>query len=198
MCSSALDGAGLRPAIYARVSKDQADSRGRLQDPENQLKPLRKWAEALGLEEPIEYVDRVSGGSSDRPAFKVMMNKIRQGHHRVVLVWDLDRFSREGIVNTMAYIKQLRRMGVVMKALRDPWLDTSQEGVTDLILAVMAWAAAEESKKISDRTKAGLATAKRKGKILGRHPKNCECPIHRQKRPPLQKGPILYKENTEG
>lgn len=171
----------VRLAVYARVSKDEADSSGRLQDPTNQLIPLRKFAEAMNWEIREEFVDRASGGDSARPEFQRLLGLVRQGHVNLILVWSLDRFSREGIVNTMSYIKQLRKNNCAMKSLKESWLDTREEGISDLMLSIMAWAAAEERKKIAERTKAGLVRARKKGKILGRHPKDCQCPKHRQK-----------------
>jgi hypothetical protein len=48
----------------------------------------------------------------------------------------------------MAYIKQLKERGIWLKSMTESWLDTSQEGITDIVLAIMSWAAAEERKKI--------------------------------------------------
>ena len=64
-------------AIYVRVSKDEADSKGRLQDTENQLQPLLKYCEARGFTVKRVFTDRVSGGDSNRPAFKEMFNQYR-------------------------------------------------------------------------------------------------------------------------
>lgn len=168
----------MKLALYARVSKDAADSRGRYQDPENQLVPLRKMAEALGAEGWSEYVDRVSGGTSNRPAFQKMLSKVRQRHHDLVLVWDLDRFSREGVTATLAYVEQLRQYGAGLRTLRDN-IDTSNPGIGDVIVSVLAYAARLERDKISDRTKAGLATARKKGKVLGRPPKCEDCGLQK-------------------
>lgn len=158
----------MKVAIYARVSKDEASSKGVLQDPMNQLVPLRKFCEAMEWNISAEFVDRASGGNSNRPQFQRMLGRVRQKHFDIILVWSLDRFSREGIVNTMSYIKQLRNYNTGLKSLQESWLDTKQEGVADIILSVMAWSAADESRKISERTKAGLARARAKGKTLGR------------------------------
>jgi DNA invertase Pin-like site-specific DNA recombinase len=86
-------------------------------------------------------------------------------------VWKLDRFSREGILSTMSYIKQLKDRGAWLKSMTESWLDTSQEGITDIVLAIMAWAASEERKKISERTKAGIARRRALGKWRGGRPK---------------------------
>ena len=103
----------MRIALYARVSKaDQS------QDPANQLEPLRRLAESLGCPAPTEYVDMASGGSSDRVQF---LNMLREADHRqfdLLLIWSLDRLSREGISNTLGYLERLKRAGVAVKSLQ--------------------------------------------------------------------------------
>lgn len=155
-------------ALYARVSKDEMSSDGSLQDPENQLQPMRKFCEAMDWEIAHEFVDRASGGSANRPQFQLMLGEVRQRHFDIILVWALDRFSREGMTNTLSYIKQLKDYKTGLKSLQESWLDTSQEGVAELLLAIFAWVAKEEKRKISERTKAGLAKLKAKGIKLGR------------------------------
>lgn len=178
----------MKVAIYCRVSKDEVASDGRLQNTDNQLIPLRKFCEAMSYTIVEEFIDRASGGDSNRPEFQRMLGKVRQRHFDLILVWRLDRFSREGITNTMSYINQLRSYKTGLKSLQESWIDTTQEGVTELVLSVMAWASAEERKKISANTKAGLVRARAEGKILGRHPKDCQCKKHR-KTPPSN--PVL-------
>ena len=68
----------------------------------------------------------------------------------------------------MSYIKQLKERGIWLRSQTESWLDTSQEGITEVVLAIMSWAAAEERKKISERTKAGMARKKAQGKHMGR------------------------------
>jgi len=71
----------------------------------------------------------------------------------------------------MSYIKQLKDRGIWLKSMTESWLDTSQEGITDIVLAIMSWASAEERKKISERTKAGIARKRAEGKWKGGRPK---------------------------
>jgi len=158
----------MKVAIYARVSKDEASSDGKLQDPMNQLEPLRKFCNAMDWEIKKEFVDRASGGSANRPEFQNMLSEVRQRHFDLILVWALDRFSREGMTNTLSYIRQLKQYKTGLKSLQESWLDTSQEGVAELLIAIFAWVAAEEKRKISERTKAGLAKLKARGVKLGR------------------------------
>lgn len=158
----------MKVALYARVSKDEMSSSGALQDPENQLQPMRKFCQAMNWEVSKEFIDRASGGSANRPEFQAMLGEVRQRHFDIVLVWALDRFSREGMTNTLSYIKQLKSYKTGLKSLQESWLDTSQEGVAELLLAIFAWVASEEKRKISERTKAGLAKLKASGVKLGR------------------------------
>jgi DNA invertase Pin-like site-specific DNA recombinase len=164
----------MRVAIYARVSLDEREDDKRFQNVENQLVPLRDFCKAMSWEVAEEYVDKMSGANPARPSFRKMMQDAMLRRFSGVVVWKLDRFSREGIIPTMSYIKKLKDRGVWLKSQTESWLDTSQEGITDVVLAIMAWASSEERKKISERTKAGMARAKAKGKHVGRPPKKRE------------------------
>jgi DNA invertase Pin-like site-specific DNA recombinase len=162
----------LKVALYARVSLDENDYKNRrFQDPENQLSALREYANAMEYIVIEEYVDRMSGANPARPEFRRMLQDARMRRFQGILVWKLDRFSREGIMNTMAYIKQLKERGIWLKSMTESWLDTNQEGITDIVLAIMSWAAAEERKKISERTKAGIARRRAIGQWRGGRPK---------------------------
>ncbi len=159
-----------KAAIYARVSKDKESSDGRLQDPNNQILPLKQYAKNMNYNINPEniFIDRVSGATSDRPAFKEMMGKVKQRHIDLILVWSLDRFSREGIMHTLRYIETLKKYKCALKSFTETWLDTSDEGVGQIVLSLMAWFAKSERDKISERTKAGLERARKKGVKLGR------------------------------
>ena len=76
----------LRAVIYGRVSKNDES-----QDPMNQLKPLRDYANALQAEIVGEYVDLTSGGgSADRVNFLRMLDDADKGKFDLVLIWALD------------------------------------------------------------------------------------------------------------
>ena len=165
----------MKVALYARVSLDESDKESRqYQEPENQLKPLREFCKGLNYDIINEYIDKESGANPNRPEFRKMLQDASMRRFQGILVWKLDRFSREGIINTMSYIKQLKDRGVWLKSMTEGWLDTSQEGITDIVLAIMSWAAAEERKKISDRTKAGIAQRRAIGQWRGGRPKKGE------------------------
>ncbi|MBU4312670.1 MAG: recombinase family protein [Candidatus Omnitrophica bacterium] len=152
-----------RIAIYARVSKNDES-----QDPQNQLNPLRDYAKALGGEIVAEYIDLASGGKSDRENFLKMLEDVDKRKFDLLLIWALDRLSREGISNTLSYLERIKRNGIALKSLQESWLDTRDEGLGQLLLAIFSWVAQQERKRIVERTKAGLERARRQGKILGR------------------------------
>lgn len=141
----------MKGVLYLRVSTDEIR-----QDVNIQRVPLMKLAEALGIEIVFEYVDYVSGGNSNRPQFQAMLNEARGHRFDIVLVWALDRFSREGILNTLSYLRTLKQHKVALKSLQESWLDTRDEGIGELLIAIFSWVAQQEKKRISERVKAGI------------------------------------------
>lgn len=164
----------IKVALYARVSLDEKVDSKRYQDPNNQLIPLRDYAKSLDHVVVAEYVDHETGNNPNRPEFRKMLRDALLRRFNGILVWKLDRFSREGILNTMAYIKQLKERGIWLKSMTESWLDTSQEGITEIVLAIMSWVAAEERRNISERTKAGIARRRAIGQWHGGRPKKGE------------------------
>lgn len=159
----------MKVAIYARVSLDAGADTGQFQDPENQLMPLREYAKRQNWE-AVEFIEKASGGSN-RPIFRAMLGQAMQLRFNGILVWSLDRFSREGILDTLSYIRRLRDRGVWVRSLKEEWLDSSGP-FAELMLAQFAWFAEFERRKISERTKGALAKRKALGIKLGR-PKRC-------------------------
>lgn len=85
-----------------------------------------------------------------------------------LVVWKLDRLGRS-LAHLIQTITGLGQRGVNFRSLSDP-IDTENAGGR-LILHIMAALAEFEKSLISERTRAGLAAAKRRGKKLGRRPK---------------------------
>lgn len=144
-------------AVYLRVSTDE-------QHNENQLKQLETFVSLQNNKVDYKYIDVMTGGSANRPQFQQMLEDARGRKFNLLYIWSLDRFSREGINNTLSYLKRLKQYGIGIKSLQEPWLDTSDSGVGELLIAIFSWVAAQERKRISERTKAGLANAKNVGK----------------------------------
>src|SRR5258708_7185109 len=152
----------MRIAIYGRVS-----TKDRGQEVENQLVQLREFAAKQGWTVIREYIDHESGSRADRPEFKQMFQDASQRRFDLVLFWSLDRLSREGVLQTLNYLNRLASHGVGYRSFTEQYFDSC--GIfKDAVMAIMATVAKQERIAISERTKAGLEAAKRKGVPLGR------------------------------
>ncbi len=116
-----------------------------------------------------EYIDNKSGskGRGQRKEFSSMLEDASQRRFDLVLFWALDRFTREGLQKTIYYLQQLDDYGVKFHSYTEPYLNTDQELVRDILLSVLASLAKQERRRISERTKAGLETARKRGKRIG-------------------------------
>jgi DNA invertase Pin-like site-specific DNA recombinase len=154
----------MRVAIYARVST--ADKG---QDPENQLRELRAWCTNSGYTISREYVEHVSGrkGADGRKQLAALFDDAAKRKFDCVLFWALDRFSREGMAQTIGHLQRLTSYGVTFHSYTEPHLATDNELVRNILLALLSSLAKVEAHKISDRTKAGMVRAKAKGIRVG-------------------------------
>jgi DNA invertase Pin-like site-specific DNA recombinase len=155
----------MRVAIYARVSTDDKG-----QNPENQLRELRAWCLNSGHKITHEYVEHESGrkGADKRKQFAALFDDAAKRKFDCVLFWALDRFSREGMVQTIVHLQRLASYGVSFHSYTEPHLATDNELVRNILLALLSSLAKVEAQKISERTKAGMARAKGKGIKIGR------------------------------
>jgi len=150
----------MKIAIYARVSTDK-------QDNENQLVHLREFAAKQGWIVFAEYVDRESGAKSDRAEFQRMFADASKRKFDLVLFWALDRLSREGVLQTLQHLNRLENHGVGFRSFTEQYFDSC--GIfREAVISIMATLAKQERVRRSERTKAGLAIARSRGKKLGR------------------------------
>jgi DNA invertase Pin-like site-specific DNA recombinase len=152
----------MKIALYARVStKDKG------QETENQLVQLREFAAKQNLQITREYIDRETGGTSDRAEFQAMFSDASRRKFDLVLFWSLDRLSREGVLETLQHLNRLTACGVGYKSFTEQYLDSC--GIfKDAVIGILAVIAKQERVRLSERTKAGLAIARSKGRQLGR------------------------------
>ena len=151
----------MKAATYARVST--GDGR---QESENQLSQLRQFALARDWEVVADYIDHESGGKADRAEFWRMFADAARRKFDLVLVWALDRLTREGVAETFEYIKRLTSNGVQFVSFTDEHFRTTGPA-GELMIAVAAWIAKQERLRISQRVRAGLDRARTNGTRSG-------------------------------
>ncbi len=152
----------MKAAIYARVS-----TKDRGQDVENQLAQLRAFAASQEWEIASEYIDAESGRSPQRPEFQRLFEAASRREFDIVLFWALDRFSREGALETLQHLNRLTSYGVQFRSFTEQYLDSC--GIfREAVVSILAVIAKQERVRLSERTIAGLARARNQGKKLGR------------------------------
>jgi DNA invertase Pin-like site-specific DNA recombinase len=152
----------MRAAIYARVStKDKG------QEVENQLRQLREFAALQGWTISREYVDHETGSVNTRIEFEAMFRDASQRRFDVLLFWALDRLSREGVLETLQHLNRITSYGIGYRSFTEQYFDSCGT-FKDAVIAIIATVAKQERIRISQRVKAGLETARAKGKRLGR------------------------------
>src|SRR5262249_11183047 len=151
----------VKVAIYTRVS-----GKSNRQDAANQSLQLTEYCQRQGWEY-VEYTDRTSGTKADRQAFLTLFEDARLKKFDLVLFWALDRFSREGVTETLNHLKVLDSYGVAWKSFTEAYLDSTGM-FKEAVIAILAAVAKQEHARLSERVVAGLRRAKREGKVLGR------------------------------
>ena len=149
----------LRAARYLRVSKAEQDPA--LQDDETaELIAKRGW-KLLDT-----YIDHgVSGSREKRPQLDRLLLDVRRRRVDVVLVWKADRLFRslKAMVTTL---DEWAALGVGFVSATEVFDSTTPQG--KLLLHVTSAFAEFERNLIIERTKAGIAAARRRGTHVGR------------------------------
>lgn len=124
----------------------------------------REALERAGCEQFFE--EKMSGTVENRPALKRALKALSPGD--TLVVWKLDRLGRS-MRNLVLLVDELRRREVHFRSVTDS-IDTSSS-MGRFIFHIMSALAEMERELIVERTRAGLASARAKGRIGGRRPK---------------------------
>jgi DNA invertase Pin-like site-specific DNA recombinase len=142
---------------YVRVSKSDG----------SQLLDLQRDAlQAAGVASERIYEDLASGRKDDRPGLVACLKALQPGN--TLVVWKLDRLGRDlkHLVNT---VEELNQGGVGFKVLAGAGSQvdtTTADG--RLVFGIFAALAEFEAELIRERTQAGLAAARARGRLGGR------------------------------
>lgn len=151
----------LKAALYLRVSTTE-------QDTANQLPALEDYARRRDFQIVETYSEN---GSAWKNGHQVELARLfqdaRHGKFQVVLVWALDRLSREGSLSILKLVDRLKQYGVRVISYQESWTEAPGE-LADILYAITGWVARMESQRLSERTKAGMEKARLEGKPIGK------------------------------
>ena len=112
------------------------------------------------------FTDVLSGSTTERPGLTAALDHLRPGD--VFVVWKLDRLGRS-LSHLMRVMEDLHTRGVGFRSLSEQ-MDTTTAG-GQLIFHIFGALAEFERALIRERTQAGLAAARARGRVGGRYPK---------------------------
>ncbi len=138
---------------YARVSTDD-------QDLTLQIDALTQH----GIPKSNIFTDKLSGVRSDRPGLSKCLDALQRGD--VLVVWRLDRLGRS-MRHLITLVEDLRARGIGFRSLNEGAIDTTNAS-GELIFNIFSALAQFERRLIQERTKAGLAAARARGRHGGR------------------------------
>ena len=135
------------------------------QDTKNQSMVLVDWATKRGYEVFKVYTEEESAWRNGHQ--RELANLIADARRRkfqAVLVWALDRLSREGVLAILSLVNKLSLCGVKVLSCQESWTEAPGE-LAELLYALTGWVARMESQQRSERTKAGLARVKAQANV---------------------------------
>lgn len=146
--------------IYARYSSDRQTE----QSIEGQLRVCQEYAERNNITIVDTYIDRAMTGTNDnRPAFKKMLQDSNKKAWDIVLVYKLDRFSRDKYEMAI-HRRTLRNNGVKIVSAMENIPDTP-EGV--ILEALLEGISHYYSLELSQKVRRGMKENRRKGYYCG-------------------------------
>jgi len=134
---------------------------GRISTKDQSLSLQEDALNAAGCEKL--YLDVSSGAKSKRPELDKLKEHIRKGD--TLVVWRLDRLGRS-VKDLVAWVNWLEGEGIGFKSLQEHIDTTTPTG--KLVFHVFASIAEFERNLIQERTKAGLESARTRGRVGGR------------------------------
>jgi DNA invertase Pin-like site-specific DNA recombinase len=153
-----------KAAIWLRVSQGNGK-----QTTDNQLSEVMQLVSHRGWTVTARYEVNDSASNPGAEYKKIRAQMLADSHAgkwRYLVCWAADRVSRLGIEDLLSIVRQLRESGNALVSVQEPWLN-GDPATGELLTAISAWIAAQESMRRSERVKVGMARAKAQGKAVG-------------------------------
>ena len=149
---------------YLRVSTEE-------QTILNQRIAIKKWASDNDYE-ILEFFEdaSVSGkvAAINRPAFREMLEIVRNEQVDAVIVYELSRVGRT-FWETLDAIKAIEQYAPLIScSAKEVFLQTTDPSIRKLLIGILTWVAEREREILTQRTKDGMIRAKISGKMIGR------------------------------
>ena len=143
---------------YIRVSTNK-------QDMETQKIQINKYArkENLSINEFIKVQESAARSPKQRK-INELRDKLKKDD--ILIVYELSRLGRS-MFETINFVLEMSERGIQFIFLKQPELSSFKNAHSKLLLTFYAYIAEVEKDFISQRTKAGLEKARKKGKNLG-------------------------------
>ncbi|MGB6576912.1 MAG: recombinase family protein [Streptosporangiaceae bacterium] len=113
-------------------------------------------------------------GPEYRKAVQQALDDAQQGHFTIVIIWALDRIVRSGSEagksaseEALSLFRQFGQRHVSIVSVKEPWLTGSPE-IQAVLISFAAWVAEQESRRRSERVRAGMERARREGTRSGK------------------------------
>ena len=153
-----------RVAFYGRVSTEHEAQTYALKNQMQWYEELRKvYPEWIVVERYID--DGITGTQAKkRPEFMRMIDDAKMGKFDLIVTREVARFARNTI-DCLEVTRQLKNYGVEVFFVQDGIWTLDNEG--EIILTIRAMVAQEESRKMSERIKAGQAISRKNGVLYG-------------------------------
>ena len=138
------------------------------QDPGLQRADLEQVCEQRGWKVvQVFEVEESAFGKKPREQFQAMLEEGRRGKFDVLVVWSMDRFSREGEWSVSRVMAALQDWNVRFYSYSEPFLDTTGP-FAGFLIPLFAWLARQESVRKGNAVRLGMDKARAKGKPIGR------------------------------
>ncbi|MCU7938476.1 MAG: recombinase family protein [gamma proteobacterium symbiont of Bathyaustriella thionipta] len=133
-----------------------------------QIDALKK----AGCQKKDIFIDKVSGAKSERPGLNACMNSLGKGD--TLLVWRLDRLGRS-MPHLVSVVESLKEQEIGFRSICDGAINTTTAS-GELVFNIFSSLAQFERRLIQERTRAGLAAARSRGRKGGRRAIKAENP----------------------